>query len=105
MERIVAAVLAVASVIAAFVLGRKSRSSHDDGERDIRRAFDDLRETAEEMGAAGDRASTASDGIGGIAEGIGSTVPVAHGGREDAERQDELIAELRRRDREGSEGA
>ena len=78
MERIVAAVLAVASVIAAFVLGRKSRSSHDDRERDIRGALDDIRETTEERGNAESRISSASTEIKNIGEEPGDAVPVYH---------------------------
>ena len=102
MEKIIAALIALASVIAAYLFGRKSGSGHDDRERDIRGALGDIRKTAEEMGDAGDRASSASAESRDIGDGLGDAVSVAHGGREDASRQDELIAELNRRSREGS---
>lgn len=100
MAKIIAVVAGIVSAALAFVLGRRSK---DNGrQRDIRGAFDDINETAGEVGDAGDGASTASAEVGGIAEGIGNALSIAEDGRDDAQRADELIAELRRRAGEGS---
>ena len=102
MEKIIAAIIAVASIAAAYLFGRKSGSSSNDRQRDICGALDDIRETAEEMGDAGSRTSSAAAEIRDIGEGLGDAVSVAQSGREDAHRQNELIGELNRRNRERS---
>ena len=103
MEKIIAAIASAAALIAAFVLGRRTGSGSNDRQRDIRRAFDDIGKTAEEVGDAGDRVSEASAGIGRIEDRLGDAVNIAESGRADASRQDELIAELSKRASERSQ--
>ena len=102
MEKIIAAIIAVASVAVAYLFGRKSGSGSNDRRRDIRGALDDIRETAEEMGDAGSRTSSAAAEIEDIGEGLGDIVSIAQSGREDALRQNGLIGELRDRARKQS---
>lgn len=99
MEKIIATIIAVASIAAAYLFGRKSGSGSNDRQRNIRGALDDIRETAEEMGDAGNRTSTVAAEIRDIGEGLGDAVTIAKSDREDAQRQDELIGELNRRNR------
>lgn len=78
MEKIIAAIIAVASVAAAYLFGRKSGSGSNDRQRDIRGALDDIRETTEERGNAESRISSASTEIKNIGEEPGDAVPVYH---------------------------
>ena len=103
MEKIIVAIVAVASVAAAYLFGRKSGSGGNDRQRDLRGAFSDLREAAHEVEDAGDRASRVADEIGDVGDRLGDTVSVARSGREDAEREDDLIGELRKRTGERSQ--
>lgn len=103
MEKIIAVIIAIAAAIAAFIFGRKTGSGNYDRQRDIRGTLDDIGETAEKMGNAGDRASRAADEAGDIANEISDSVSTAKSGKEDAQRADELIGELRRRAGEESQ--
>lgn len=102
MEKIIAAIAAIASVVTAYLFGRKSGFGSNDRQRDIRGALDDIRETAEEMRDVGSRTSSAAAEISDIGKGLGDAVSVAQSGREDAQQQNGLVGELNRRNRERS---
>ena len=97
MEKIIVAIVAVASVAAAYLFGRKSGSGGNDRQRDLRGAFSDLREAAHEVEDAGDRTSRAADEIRDVDDSLVDTVSITR-----SSRKDDLIGELCKRTGERS---
>ena len=97
MGKIIAFIATVAGAVIAFVLGRKTGSGDNDRQRDIRRAFSNLRETERRLEELGIDASRAAESVSSINHELGEAERIADRGTESAERADELIRELRRR--------